>query len=55
MWYLEHQRKKKRTVMCASKENIWIYMTCGAPVNKSTSKYYKTIRAPVNYYTDVCL
>ena len=24
-----------------------IYMTCGVPVTKSASKYYKTIRAPV--------
>ena len=50
MWHLEHKRKdkKKRTIMCASKENI--LMTCGAPVNKSASKCYKIIRAPVRSY-----
>ena len=46
----EKIKKKKRTIMCASKENI--LMTCGAPVNKGASKYYKIIRAPVR--SDVC-
>ena len=46
-WHLEHKRKdkKKRTIMCAGKENL--LMTCGAPVNKSASKYYKIIRVLV--------
>ena len=43
MWHLEHERKdkKKRTIMCAGKENI--LMTCGAPVNKSASKCYNVV------------
>ena len=45
-WHLEHQRKdKKRKIMCTGKENI--LMTCDVPVNKSASKYYNIIRAPV--------
>ena len=50
-WHLEHERKdkkKKRTIMCAGKENI--LMTCGAPVNKSASKCYTIIRVPVRSY-----
>ena len=50
-WHLECKRKdKKEKEQSCVPVTKKVLMTCGAPVNKSASKYYKIIRVPVRSY-----